>query len=331
MPNPTIDSGHFSRGGTSEVTLDQFNQQLRSSPLWATWMAQNGIRTDRPIKLSKNQQKAFAAFLQQNGVPIQKDFHIDEAGNLNQKSRTGRNLKIAAIAGGVALGGLGLAGIGPLAALGGSSAGAAGVAGSAPTLGGGATLAGNLAGAGALGAGGSAAGTVGLGALGAGAGAAGTAAGTSAATAAGHAGLWGKIGGLAVEQGIPAAANIIGTKMQVNAERDAAKMQADAAREALDWQKEQYAQRQRQLAPAIGVGNGATVRLGELMGIQTPQGGYGPQTQTGVHGQPTNPAPTAQQPATINMVPMRAPTGAVKMIPEAQVPHYEQLGAVRVS
>ena len=60
MPNPQ-GSDAFTRKGTAEVTLDQFNQQLRMSPAWATWMAQNGVRTDRPVRLSKDQQKALAA------------------------------------------------------------------------------------------------------------------------------------------------------------------------------------------------------------------------------------------------------------------------------
>lgn len=313
MPNPK-GSDSFTRGGTSEVTLDQFNQQLRNSPLWATWMAQNGIRTDRPIKLSKDQQKAFAAFLQSNGVQVPKDFHIDEAGNLNQTSRTGRNLKIAAIAGGVALGGLGLAGIGPLSALHGVVAGGAGAAGGA---------------GGAAGATGAATGT-----------AAGTAAGTTAAKVAGTAiasktpSLWSKIAGPLVETAVPAVAGVVGTKMQVDAQKRAADMEAQAAQQALDWQKEQYAQRQRQLAPAIGVGNAATVKLGELMGIRTPEGGYGPQTQVDRGGVPVqSPAQmgtTAAQPAPVEMVPMRAPNKQVKMVPASEVAHYESLGAVAV-
>lgn len=315
MPNPT-GSDSFTRKGTSEVTLDQFNQQLRTSPLWATWMAQNGIRTDRPIKLSKDQRKAFADYLRGNGVAVPKDFNIDESGNVNQKSRTGRNLKIAAIAGGVALGGLGLAGIGPLSALHGAVAGGAGAAGGA--------------GGAAAGATGAATGTA----------AAGTAAGTTAATGVGGAlvskapSLWSKIAGPIMETAIPAAAGVIGTKMQVDAQKRAADMEAQAAQQALDWQKEQFAQRQRQLAPAIGVGNAATVKLGELMGIRTPEGGYGPQTQIDRGGVPVQqPAqmgtPVTQQ-ASIDMVPMRAPNNQVKMVPATEVPHYESRGAVVV-
>lgn len=313
MPNPT-GSDTFTRKGTSEVSLDQFNQQLRQSPLWATWMAQNGIRTDRPIKLSKDQQKAFAGYLQSNGVAVPKDFHIDESGNLNQTSRTGRNLKIAGILGGVALGGLGLAGLGPLGGVlgGASGAGAAGGAGAAAGATGAAT--------------GTAAGT----AAGVGAG---TTAGTTAAGIAGTAGksLWSKIAGPLIEQGIPSVAGVIGTKMQVDAQKRAADIEAQAAKEALDWQKQQYAQRQSQLAPSIGVGNAATVKLGELMGIRTPEGGYQPTTQIDRGGvptaQPQQAASVASAAAPQQLVPMRAPNGATKLVSPAEVAHYQQLGA----
>lgn len=309
MPNPTVQAGAFTRKGTSEVTLDQFNRQLRQSPLWATWMAQNGIRTDRPIKLSKDQQKAFAAYLQTNGVPVPKDFHIDAAGNMNQTSRTGRNLKIAGIVGGVALGGLGLAGIGPLGGVLGGATGGAGAA---------------TGGAGA--------------ATGAGAGtSAGSAVASGAIAVAKKPSLWSKIAGPLVEQGIPAAAGLVGTKMQVDAQKRASDIEAQAAQQALDWQKQQYATRQNQLAPAIGVGNAATVKLGELMGIRTPEGGYRAETQIDRGGvpvqQPSNMGSSGATGATApggqptDMVPMRAPSGMVKMVSAAEVPHYQQLGA----
>lgn len=314
MPNPTITPQNFTRG-TSEMTLDQFNQQLRQSPLYATWMAQNGIRTDKPIKLSKQQQKAFAAYLTQNGVPVPKDFHIDEAGNFNQKSRLKRNLIIAGIGVGAAVGAPIL-----LGALGGG-AGAAGAAGVAlPGSIGGGTVA---ALPGALGAGG------GLAAGGAGAVTGASVAGAATAAAKSPS-LWSKISGKdLLEVGVPAGAQVAGALIGANAQKAAAKMEADAAREALAWQKDVYAERQRQLAPAIGVGNGATMKLGDLMGIQAPAGGYQPnlpQTAQATQRQPTAATPGAA-PA---MVPMRAPTGQVSMVPQDQVSHYEQRGATRV-
>lgn len=313
MPNPTINSADFSRGGTSEITLDQFNQQLRASPLYATWMAQNGIRTDKPIKLSKDQQKAFAAYLAQNGVPVPKDFHIDEAGNLNQTSRLKKRLLIGGTIAGAVVGAPYL--LGALGAGGGAAAA------------GGAALPGGIGGGtvaalpGALGAGG------GLAAGGAGAVTGASVAG--AATAAKSPSLWSRISGPIIEAGIPAVANVAGTVIGANAQKRAAELEAQAAREALAWQQDVYAERQRQLAPAIGVGNGATMKLGDLMGIQAPAGGYQPnlpQTPQATQRQPTAAAPGAAT----GMVPMRAPTGQVSMVPQDQVSHYEQRGATRV-
>ena len=313
MPNPTITPQNFTRG-TSEMTLDQFNQQLRASPLYATWMAQNGIRTDKPIKLSKDQQKAFAAYLTQNGVPVPKDFHIDEAGNLNQKSRVKKRLLIGGAIAGAAIGAPYL--LGALGA-GGGAAAAGGVA--LPGGIGGGTVA---ALPGALGAGG------GLAAGGAGAVTGASVAGAATAAAKSPS-LWSKISGPVIEAGIPAGAQVAGALIGANAQKSAAKMEADAAREALAWQKDVYAERQRQLAPAIGVGNGATMKLGDLMGIQAPAGGYQPtlpQTAQATQRQPAAAAPGGGA----GMVPMRAPTGQVSMVPQDQVPHYEQRGATRV-
>lgn len=310
MPNPTITPQNFTRG-TSEMTLDQFNQQLRQSPLYATWMAQNGIRTDKPIKLSKDQRQNFATFLQSNGVPIPKDFHVDEAGNFNQKSRVKGRIIKGALIGGAAAGAI----FGAPVLLGHLGMGGGGIA--LPGSIGGGTVA---ALPGALGAGG------GLAAGGAGAVTGATVAGAIPAAAKAPS-LWSKLSGPIIEAGIPAAANVAGAMIGANATKSAAKMEADAAREALAWQKDVYAERQRQMAPAIGVGNGATMKLGDLMGIKAPEGGYQPnlpQTPQAAQRQPTAPG------AATGMVPMRAPTGQVSMVAPDQVSHYEQRGATRV-
>ena len=81
------------------------------------------------------------------------------------------------------------------------------------------------------------------------------------------------------------------------------------------------------------------MKLGELMGIRTPEGGYGPQTQIDRGGVPVQAASqmgaTGAQPApgapaasgSAGMVPMRAPSGQVKMVDPGQVAHFESMGA----
>lgn len=122
MPTPTR--------STSEQQLNQWNQQLRASPLWQNWMQSMG--KDRPSAgLNDREQDEFERYLRQNGVQIPSGMHIDQGGNLNQKNRLWRNVGIGAAIGGAALTGLGAAGIGPLSGAlgGGAAAGGAGAAG----------------------------------------------------------------------------------------------------------------------------------------------------------------------------------------------------------
>lgn len=192
--------------------------------------------------------------------------------------------------------------------------------------GGGAAAGGAAAGAGAGGVGiGETGATIGLGSLGA----------KVAPIVKGAAGgLWSKLASPFVTTAITAGTGLLGTKMKVDADKKAAEIEAQAAKEALDWQKGVYAQRQEQLAPAIGVGRGATLALGDLMGIPTPAGGYhappppGP-TPVG-SGQTPAAAANASAPATPQTVQMRAPTGQVQPVPVDQVEHYKQLGATVV-
>lgn len=148
--------------------------------------------------------------------------------------------------------------------------------------------------------------------------------------------LWNKLVGPLATTAINAGTDLIGTKLKVDADKKASEEAAKAAEDALAWQKDVYAQRQRQLAPAIGVGNGATVKLGELMGIPTPDGGYQPPPAPGTPAPapaaapapaPTTPAPAPAAP--VQNVRMQAPNnGPIAMVPPDQVAHYEQLGAV---
>lgn len=140
--------------------------------------------------------------------------------------------------------------------------------------------------------------------------------------------LWSRLATPLLTTGIQAATNLYGTKMQVDAQKQAAETAAKAAEEALAWQKDVYGQRQRQLAPAIGVGNASTVRLGELMGLQTPEGGYAPPPSS-------QPPPPAQSPTAVPrspsgapdaFTPMRTPDGRIVHVPTAEVATALQRG-----
>lgn len=145
--------------------------------------------------------------------------------------------------------------------------------------------------------------------------------------------LWSKIAGPLISTGIPAATGLIGTKMQVDANKAASDATAKAAQDALDWEKQQYGVRQEQLAPTIGVGNAARLRLGDLMGLQAPEGGYHAPAVTQPNGvavtnaPPVVPTSGTPAPAAPQMVTMKAPTGQVSSVPADQVQHYQQLGA----
>ena len=119
---PFGDPAGFNRS-TGEDEINRFNQWMRSQPWYSQLRSQMGSGD-----LSKEQRRALTLAMNAQGIPLPEDFVIDEGGNLNQKSRTGRNLAIAGIIGGSALGGLGLAGLGPLG-------GALGVGGEAATAG----------------------------------------------------------------------------------------------------------------------------------------------------------------------------------------------------
>lgn len=126
MPAPTRD--------TSEMDLDQWNQHMRSSPIYAQYLASIGKSVPQPgqkIKLSRDQQAGLERTLAQNGMSIPGGMHIDQGGNLNQKNRLVRNTAITAAITGAALTGLGAAGMGPLSGMFGGTVAAGGAAGAA--------------------------------------------------------------------------------------------------------------------------------------------------------------------------------------------------------
>lgn len=131
--NPFGDPDQFTRS-TGEDEIDRFNQWMRAQPWWAA---------------VQHNPNAVQQHLAQMGIQIPDAFHIDEAGNINQKSRVKRNLAIAGLAGAAALTGGGALGFGPLAGVMGGATTATS-AGAIPALEGGGTLAANLAGTAAL-------------------------------------------------------------------------------------------------------------------------------------------------------------------------------------
>lgn len=160
--NPFGDPNKFTRS-TGEDEVNRFNSWMRSQPWWQQ------IRGSGTGDVTPAQEQQIAQAAQAQGITVPHDFHIDQGGNFNQKSRTKRNLIIAGLAGAAALsGGAALGAFGGMGAAGagGAAAGGAGAAGAA----GAGTLASTAIGSGFIPA---IAGGTGLGALGGGAAAAG--------------------------------------------------------------------------------------------------------------------------------------------------------------
>lgn len=118
---PFGDPNRFTRS-TGDDEIDRFNQWLRTQPFWGQ------ARGSGTGDFNDTQRNAVMQGLRAAGINLPGEFAIDQGGNINQKSRLGRNLLIAgvlgagALTGGAALGAFGGAG------------GAAGLA--APVLGG---------------------------------------------------------------------------------------------------------------------------------------------------------------------------------------------------
>lgn len=124
---------------TQDWEINNFNQWMRSQPGWA--------------EAQKQGPDSVKQFLQKMGIPVEKDLHIDDAGNVHKGSwwdRHGKQILEGAAIGGLALTGLGAAGIGPLSGVLGGAADAGTIAGStadetAAALAGGAETTGGLA------------------------------------------------------------------------------------------------------------------------------------------------------------------------------------------
>ncbi len=344
-------------GGDKEAEINADNQWMRAQPWYQGYLASIGQRPDN-VKLTKKQRGQLLKLAQANGVEVDEGkIEVDPAGNFNPKGHKLRNaVIIGALGAGVAFGAPalasalsstgGAAGAAGAGASGASGAGAAGAAGAAAPLASTGTVGlaslPSAAGSSLMGAGGSAAltgaagGGVSLGAMGAGS-VMPTAAGSTATTAGaagGSGSLWGKI----AQYGAAPIGNVVGSAISANAQKKAAELEAQAAKEALEWQKQQYGVRQRQLAPAINVGNASTVRLADLMGLSAPNGGAWdtapPETQPGYVPPPAQAAPRgapAQRQPPVDMVQVLSPRGTRGFIPRAQLDAALKAGATQVT
>lgn len=157
------------------------------------------------------------------------------------------------------------------------------------------------------------------------------------------------------------AATVYGAKKSADASKNAARTQTAAGDQALGLQRDMYQQQQANLAPYRALGNGSLGNLGNFQSFAGVPGSFGagvqaqyqrplspgfqaphqqqPQGQQPTMGQPAvdHAIPRrgmlgmvrgmAQQPASVDMVRMRAPNGEEQHVPSAQVEHYRQLGA----
>lgn len=280
----------------SSPTINAWNEHWRTTPEYAQILRSIGVDPSRPFKLTDNQRRAVKAQAEKAfGFTFPKGTEIDAAGNMNEDEGFGKQLKKwGPIAAAGALAAFGIPGLLPgLLTGGGAAAGGAAATGAAfdaaPNI---ATAAG-LHGAGLV--------------------------------AASHTPSW-----LipAITTGAQSVTGLIGARVQSNAERDAARIQADYLNRALDVEKENEAYRRRideeregyrrgQRADYLGrlqpYNEAGTAAVGRASNLLTT--GYRPELGT-AQGGPT--------------VRLKAPDGSIGEVPASLVDHYISRGATRV-
>lgn len=259
-------------------TLDAFNDQLRASSAWQTWMrARFGTDPDgatkRAVRLSDRQRKELRQYLAQNGVTLPDGMEVDPAGNVNQNHGFGKQLKKW----------------GPIAA--GAAVTAFGIPGLMPGLiGGGGTAAGSTA---TLG---STFGVPGLGAAGAPGGALYGAAAPTGGGGGFLSGLWGGVkkvggalnpfrrgdgegGGFSARDWLDLAmfggntvAGLWAANKQAGASDRAAELELEGYREGLAFLREQWEKYNKDYEPFLTAGQGAIGRLSTRMEGAAPPG-----------------------------------------------------------
>lgn len=271
------------------------NVQLRQQPWYQAWFRAKGLNPNQ-VKLTDAQRKELAQVASANGMPIPDHTLIDQAGNVNiQHGFAGLPTwaKIAIGAGAAAAGGVGLAAALP------SAGGAALGAGEASTT---------------LGAtGGVVPGLAASAAPAAVAGAPGALGASILANGAGSGSIWGKLAPSLLNIG----ANAVGGYFQSRAAGKAADQQSAVADKALGLQRDMWNTTQQNQAPYMQAGSQAVTRLNDLMGGSPLQS----QSQSLANLQPQ------AQPQMVNM---KAPDGSVRPVPQSEVQHWTQRGAVAI-
>ncbi len=191
--------------------------------------------------------------------------------------------------------------------------------------------------------------------------------GIAAGTGAAVAGVSSSLIGNLLKYGVPIAGDLIGGAIQSSASSKASDAQQKYLEEALAYQKEQdaftnkrltsldedartkfgyganleaarYGDYTNRIAPYLATGSSANARMATLLGLQAPSNSLSPYQAHPVPtlGESRTAVTTTAPPQTMNvnrpetpikMVPMQAPDGTIKNVPENQVEHYTALGA----
>lgn len=140
MPTPgTLPNGLPAGIGTPEEAT-QATAWVRQQPWYKDWMQQNGVAEgpNQQVKLNDNQRASLMATMLQNGIGLNSKYDmVDENGMINEEHHKLKKVAIAAAIAGLAVTGLGAAGIGPLAGALGGTIGGAGMTAEGVELGGG--------------------------------------------------------------------------------------------------------------------------------------------------------------------------------------------------
>lgn len=128
---------------------------------------------------------------------------------------------------------------------------------------------------------------------------------------------------------IPTAGSIVGTVLQSNANKNAAKLEAEGIDKALAFEKQQYGDLVGRLDPYIQSGATSTDRMAQLLGLpaRTQTTATLPAKQT----TPTMAQLPIQQPAQALTVRLQAPDGSIREKPVNELEKWLQKGAKVVS
>lgn len=121
---------------------------------------------------------------------------------------------------------------------------------------------------------------------------------------------------------VPTAGAVVGGIVQSNAIKDAAKTQAASTQAALDFEKQAYSDLVGRLTPYINAGDSSVARQNAVLGLPSPAASAPAPTS------PSTTATTAGGPVPAGMVRLKAPTGEIGVVPQAQQAFYLQHGAV---